>query len=123
MSRSATWPPWRRAKWSSTRHLLQLINDVLDLSKVEAGRMELHPERCRIEKLALEVRDVIRPLAEKKGLHLALEVPATLTANIDPGRFKQVLYDYLSNAVKFTAPGGSVTPVSYTHLRAHETRH
>lgn len=71
--------------------------------------MEFHPERCRIEKLALEVRDVIRPLAEKKGLHLALEVPATLTANIDPGRFKQVLYNYLSNAVKFTAAGGSVT--------------
>ena len=94
---------------SSARHLLQLINDVLDLSKVEAGRMEFHPERCRIEKLALEVRDVIRPLAEKKGLHLALEVPATLTANIDPGRFKQVLYNYLSNAVKFTAAGGSVT--------------
>jgi PAS domain S-box-containing protein len=94
---------------SSARHLLQLINDVLDLSKVEAGRMEFHPERCRIETLALEVRDVIRPLAEKKGLRLALEVPATLTANIDPGRFKQVLYNYLSNAVKFTPAGGSVT--------------
>jgi PAS domain S-box-containing protein len=94
---------------SSARHLLQLINDVLDLSKVEAGRMEFHPERCRIETLALEVRDVIRPLAEKKGLHLALEVPATLTANLDPGRFKQVLYNFLSNAVKFTAAGGSVT--------------
>jgi PAS domain S-box-containing protein len=94
---------------SSARHLLQLINDVLDLSKVEAGRMEFHPEHCRIETLALEVRDVIRPLAEKKGLHLALEVSPTLTANIDPGRFKQVLYNYLSNAVKFTAAGGSVT--------------
>ena len=94
---------------SSARHLLQLINDVLDLSKVEAGHMEFHPERCGIESLALEVRDVIRPLAEKKGLHLALEVPPTLTANIDPGRFKQVLYNYLSNAVKFTPAGGSVT--------------
>ena len=94
---------------NSARHLLQLINDVLDLSKVEAGRMEFHPERCRIETLALEVRDVIRPLAEKKGLRLALEVPPALTANIDPGRFKQVLYNYLSNAVKFTPQGGSVT--------------
>jgi signal transduction histidine kinase len=94
---------------NSARHLLQLINDVLDLSKVEAGRMEFHPERCRIGILALEVRDVIRPLAEKKDLHLGLEVPPDLTANIDPGRFKQVLYNYLSNAVKFTPKGGSVT--------------
>jgi PAS domain S-box-containing protein len=93
---------------NSSRHLLQLINDVLDLSKVEAGRMEFHPERCRIAALALEVRDVIRPLAEKKGLRVGLEVPPGLTANIDPGRFKQVLYNYLSNAVKFTPQGGSV---------------
>lgn len=94
---------------SSARHLLQLINDVLDLSKVEAGRMEFYPERCNPERLALEVRDVIRPLAEKKNLRLTLEMGATLTANIDPGRFKQVLYNYLSNAVKFTPSGGSVT--------------
>jgi PAS domain S-box-containing protein len=94
---------------NSARHLLQLINDVLDLSKVEAGRMEFHPERCRIEPLANEVRDVIRPLADKKGLRLALEVSPALSANVDPGRFKQVLYNYLSNAVKFTPHGGSVT--------------
>ena len=94
---------------SSARHLLQLINDVLDLSKVEAGRMEFHPEPCRIEALAHEVRDVLRPLAEKKSLRLALDVAPGLTANIDPGRFKQVLYNYLSNAVKFTAEEGSVT--------------
>ena len=93
---------------SSARHLLQLINDVLDLSKVEAGRMEFNPERCNLEKLALEVRDVIRPLAEKKSLQLTSEIPPDLTANIDPGRFKQVLYNYLSNAVKFTPDGGSV---------------
>jgi PAS domain S-box-containing protein len=93
---------------NSSRHLLQLINDVLDLSKVEAGRMEFHPELCRISTLAHEVRDVIRPLAEKKGLRVGLEIPAALTANIDPGRFKQVLYNYLSNAVKFTPQGGSV---------------
>jgi PAS domain S-box-containing protein len=94
---------------NSARHLLQLINDVLDLSKVEAGKMEFHPELCRAETLALEVRDVIRPLAEKKELRLALEVAPELTVNIDPGRFKQVLYNYLSNAVKFTGAGGSVT--------------
>jgi PAS domain S-box-containing protein len=94
---------------SSSRHLLQLINDVLDLSKVEAGRMEFHPEACLIEALAMEVRDVIRPLADKKGLQLVSEITPSLTANIDPGRFKQVLYNYLSNAVKFTGEGGKVT--------------
>ena len=94
---------------SSARHLLQLINDVLDLSKVEAGRMEFHPEPCLIEALAMEVRDVIRPLADKKGLQLVSEIAPSLTANIDPGRFKQVLYNYLSNAVKFTGEGGKVT--------------
>src|ERR1035441_10262643 len=62
-----------------------------------------------IETLAMEVRDVIRPLADKKGLQLTSEVAPNLTANIDPGRFKQVLYNYLSNAVKFTGAGGKVT--------------
>lgn len=94
---------------SSARHLLQLINDVLDLSKVEAGRMEFHPELCNIERLANEVRDVIRPLAEKKDLRLTLEIEPRLMANVDTGRLKQVLYNYLSNAVKFTPNQGSVT--------------
>jgi PAS domain S-box-containing protein len=93
---------------NSSRHLLQLINDVLDLSKVEAGRMEFHPEHCRVDRLAHEVRDVVRALADKKALHLVMEVTPALTAYIDPGRFKQVLYNYLSNAVKFTPQGGSI---------------
>jgi len=93
---------------SSARHLLQLINDILDLSKVEAGRMDFHPEPCEIGALAAEVRDVIRPLAEKKSLHLTLDVEPHLNANLDPGRFKQVLYNYLSNAVKFTPEAGHI---------------
>jgi PAS domain S-box-containing protein len=93
---------------SSARHLLQLINDILDLSKVEAGHMDFHPEPCEIGALAAEVRDVIRPLAEKKSLHLTLDVEPHLNANLDPGRFKQVLYNYLSNAVKFTPEAGHI---------------
>jgi PAS domain S-box-containing protein len=93
---------------TSARHLLQLINDILDLSKVEAGRMEFRPEPSRIETLVHEVRDVVRPLAEKKRIALSLDVPADLTAVIDPSRFKQVLYNYLSNAVKFTPESGRV---------------
>jgi PAS domain S-box-containing protein len=93
---------------TSARHLLQLINDILDLSKVEAGRMEFHPEPTRIDTLVYEVRDVVRPLAEKKRLRLAITVPSDLTAVVDPARFKQVLYNYLSNAVKFTPDSGRV---------------
>jgi PAS domain S-box-containing protein len=94
---------------TSSRHLLQLINDILDLSKVEAGRMEFRPERHRIETLVLEVRDVVRPMAEKKGIEIALEIPPDLCGTLDPARFKQVLYNYLSNAVKFTPDQGRVT--------------
>jgi len=96
---------------ASARHLLQLINDILDLSKVEAGKMEFWPEPCQLEQLVFEVRDVIRPLADKKAIALTASVPAGFSATIDPGRFKQVLYNYLSNAVKFTPPGGSVKVV------------
>jgi PAS domain S-box-containing protein len=93
---------------TSGRHLLRLINDILDLSKVEAGKMEFRPEPVELGDLVREVRDVIRPLAEKKDLQLTCDMPARLSAVLDPGRFKQVLYNYLSNAVKFTPAGGSV---------------
>ena len=93
---------------TSGRHLLNLINDILDLSKVEAGKMEFHPEPVMVGELVREVRDVIRPLADKKDLQLTCDVPPRLSAVLDPGRFKQVLYNYLSNAVKFTPAGGSV---------------
>jgi signal transduction histidine kinase len=93
---------------TSARHLLQLINDILDLSKVEAGKMEFHPESTRIDTIVYEVRDVVRPLAEKKRLKLGISVPTEFTAVVDPARFKQVLYNYLSNAVKFTPESGRV---------------
>ncbi len=94
---------------SSAQHLLRLISDILDLSKVEAGRMEFHPESSPLDPLVQEVRDVIRPLAERKEIHIGTEVPEGFTAVLDRARFKQVLYNYLSNAVKFTAKGGRIT--------------
>jgi PAS domain S-box-containing protein len=94
---------------TSARHLLQLINDVLDLSKVEAGKMEFRPEPMRIETPVHEVCDVMRPLAERKSIVLSVETASDLTAVIDPSKFKQILYNYLSNAVKFTPQGGKVT--------------
>jgi signal transduction histidine kinase len=93
---------------SSARHLLRLISDILDLSKVEAGRMEFHPESSALAPLVQEVRDVIRPLAERKQIRLYTDVPAGFSAVLDRGRFKQILYNYLSNAVKFTPEGGSI---------------
>jgi PAS domain S-box-containing protein len=93
---------------TSGRHLLGLINDVLDLSKVEAGRMEFYPEPHRVSELVREVRDVIRPLAEKKRLSLTVECPDEIHVVLDGSRFKQVVYNYLSNSVKFTADGGSI---------------
>ena len=94
---------------TSARHLLQLINDILDLSKIESGKLEFRPERCDPARLAEEVCDVLRPLISKKALKLHLELERGLSAFIDPARTRQVLYNYLSNAVKFTQPGGTVT--------------
>jgi signal transduction histidine kinase/CheY-like chemotaxis protein len=95
---------------TSSRHLLQLINDVLDLSKVEAGKMEFRPERVELAKLVGEVRDILRGLSAKKRIALAIEIdPALDEVVLDPGKLKQVLYNYLSNALKFTPEGGRVT--------------
>ncbi len=95
---------------TSSRHLLQLINDVLDLAKVEAGKMEFRPEQVDLRRLIGEVRDVLRGLAASKRLNLSIEVdPLAASAFIDAARVKQVLYNYLSNAIKFTPDGGRVT--------------
>ena len=94
---------------TSAGHLLRLINDILDLSKIEAGKMQFRPERRPIQTLAAEVCEVVRPLAEKKNLQLTIDAPSELTAVLDPSRFKQVLYNFLSNAVKFTPAGGRVS--------------
>jgi signal transduction histidine kinase len=94
---------------ASARHLLGLINEILDLAKAEAAKMEFRPARCDIEALVNEVRGVVRSLADQKNITLLADVPPGFTAVTDPGRFKQILYNYLSNAVKFTPEGGSVT--------------
>jgi signal transduction histidine kinase len=95
---------------SSGRHLLQLINDVLDLAKVEAGKMEFHPEPLDLQHLVGEVTSILRPAATSKQITLqtVLEPPVDEVV-LDAGRLKQVLYNYLSNALKFTPPGGWVT--------------
>lgn len=94
---------------TSGKHLLQLISDILDLSKIEAGRMNFHPEALSVERVVSEVRSVLRTTAQSKKIRLSVEVTPDLTDFVvDGARLKQVLYNYLSNAIKFTAEGGRV---------------
>jgi PAS domain S-box-containing protein len=94
---------------TSSRHLLQLINDVLDLAKVESGKMEFHPESLDLGKVIAEVRDILRGLASTKRIRVETMVDAAdAAAVLDPSKLKQVLYNFLSNALKFTPDGGHV---------------
>ncbi|MCU1281290.1 MAG: histidine kinase [bacterium] len=95
---------------SSSRHLLQLINDVLDLAKVESGKVELRPETLRLGDVIGEVRDILRGMAAGKRIRMELELDPTIDEVVlDPSKLKQVLYNFLSNALKFTSEGGRVT--------------
>jgi PAS domain S-box-containing protein len=95
---------------SSGEHLLQLINDVLDLSKVEAGRMDLYPQAFDTAKAIGEIRALVSPISKKKGIQVQVDVhPEATTTVLDLQKFKQILFNLLSNAVKFTDEGGTVT--------------
>ncbi len=94
---------------NSGRNLLELINDLLDLAKIEAGRMEVRSEPLSLGDLFEGLTSIIRPLAEKKDLQInvtvARDVPIIHT---DPPKLQQVLYNFLSNAIKFSPPGGRI---------------
>ncbi len=92
---------------SAGRHLLALINDVLDLSKIEAGKMELHLETFELRPVLDAVATTVSPLIEKNGNTLSLELAPDLGAmRADTTRVRQVLFNLLSNATKFTEHGG-----------------
>jgi diguanylate cyclase (GGDEF)-like protein len=94
---------------SSGSHLLQIINSILDLSKIEAGRMELVLEEFPLNEVLDETMATIRPLAEKRDITLASkEAKEALFIRADRGKFKQVLLNLLSNAVKFNVEKGRV---------------
>ncbi|MDR7112203.1 signal transduction histidine kinase/ActR/RegA family two-component response regulator [Microbacterium trichothecenolyticum] len=94
----------------SGRHLLQLLNDILDLSKVEAGRMALEPSTFSLRSALEYGASMVRERAARHGIRLSIDVDADLdTVESDELRVKQVLVNLLSNAVKFTPDGGSVT--------------
>jgi signal transduction histidine kinase len=101
---------------TSGRHLLSLINDILDLSKIEAGRMELDLSTFDIREALGNALTLVGERAQRRGIALESEIDASLgDMNGDERKFKQILLNLLSNAVKFTPEGGRVT------LTAHST--
>jgi len=93
----------------SGQHLLEMINDILDLSKIEAGKMFLQLEEFAIVDAVEEVNAIIKALALKKNIELTLECQQNATIHADRVKVKQIFYNLLSNAVKFTPEGGEVT--------------
>lgn len=95
----------------SSRHLLALINDILDLSKVEAGKMDYEPEKTGLKELLEGANSMFQAKAMEKNLTLALEFTAAegLALEADTRKLKQVMFNLLSNALKFTPEGGRVT--------------
>ncbi|MGN6368171.1 MAG: ATP-binding protein [Phycisphaerae bacterium] len=94
----------------SAKQLLDLINDLLDLAKIEAGKLVLREEKVNVADVCEAMANFMRPLAQKKNIELQLEIaPDMPLITTDAGRFQQILYNFLSNAIKFTPPEGQVT--------------
>ena len=93
---------------TSGKHLLKLISDILDLSKIEAGRMELTPEDVAVASAYAEVLSALQPLADKKSQALLQQVEPNLYVRADATRFKQILMNLIGNAIKFTTEGGRI---------------
>ena len=89
-------------------HLLALINDILDLSKIEAGRLVLEPEDLELRPVLEDCLTLVRERALNRGLNLTLDVPDGVKLRADERKLKQIVVNLLSNAVKFTNAGGSV---------------
>ncbi len=113
----SAWPPGLHEDvqeiYRSSTHLLGLINDILDLGKIDAHHMLLYREESRLEEVIAEVTAMTRPAIEKKGLFLRVEVPDNLpTVFIDRTRIRQVLLNLLTNAMRFTEQGGITLEVT-----------
>jgi signal transduction histidine kinase len=94
----------------SGRVLLEMINDILDLAKLEAGKMEVRPSEFRIDAVLMAQCDMVRALTEEKNIDLEVHVPADIPPlHQDQGKVQQILTNLLSNAIKFTPEGGRIT--------------
>ncbi len=104
---------------TSSRHLLMLINDVLDLAKIEAGRLEISLEPGIVEEVLEEALSLVRPQATAANLDVVKAASGERHPYIgDPDRIRQILVNLLTNAIKFTEPGGTISVIATTHLRA-----
>ena len=92
----------------SGKMLLDMINDILDLAKIESGKMELRPSEFRLEHVVHAQCDMARPLTERKNLDLTIDVEPGLAVYQDQGKVQQILNNLLSNAIKFTPDGGRI---------------
>jgi two-component system sensor histidine kinase BarA len=107
---------------TSGRMLLDLINDLLDLAKIEAGKMELHIQNVDLKIVTSDLMDFVKTVADKARLRLGLELAEDLPPlRSDPGKIKQILYNLLSNAIKFTPENGLVM-LSATRDGPHNVR-
>ena len=99
---------------NSGRHLLELINDILDLSKVESGRLEVERVRCPAHALVQEVVQVMKVKSDEKGVGLRVVFPAPLPETLltDPARLRQIVTNLVGNAIKFTGEGGVTVTVA-----------
>ncbi len=94
---------------TSARQLLELINDLLDLAKIEAGKMVLRRDRINVPDVCESLINFLRPLAQKKNIDITLTVESQIPlVTTDPGRFQQILYNFFSNAIKFTPADGAI---------------
>jgi len=99
-----------RSILSSGKHLLDIINDILDLSKVEAGKMEIFPEQFQVRAAIESVGQVMKGLSARKSITFEIDVADDVDLlETDQAKFKQILYNLLSNAVKFSPPECTVT--------------
>ncbi|MCG8565657.1 MAG: response regulator [Desulfobacterales bacterium] len=109
--------------YNGGRELLTMINDILDLSKIEAGRMEVHPESLSLEPFLKEIKDKFESQGREKGLRLAVEIDPSLprVLETDTRLLGQILNNFMSNAIKFTHEGSVTLKAHKPESENHET--
>lgn len=113
---------------SSGIHLLQLINDVLDIAKIESGKIELSTTRFSVSEIMETLIKTLKPIADKNQVKLILKLsPQINTVSLDKSKFRQIMFNLMSNALKFNRPGGTITletepaPNNHFVIHVHDT--